>query len=427
MFRFSILVVTFCLISTWCVAQSSFTLTLIDASTGQPAVNQFASFVIYPSNGTPPTAATQEGVTNQNGSISFGPVAATGNYTMVSVSYDCNNQYVIDTISQDLSINPTMVDTLTLACMPAGGLNCETGINFEPDTLNPLTVHITLDTTLYSGAPPSHTFFPGDWTIAQEYPHFVIDSLYSPGSIKISYTFPAPGTYSIGNLSTIWDSTLMETRPCFMETFDTITVPYTKYCKAGFLLDTNASNSDLLFVINTSTPNSSHYANSYFWDFGDGNTSNLPLPTHFYTAPGAYELCVTLTSVDPFQNTCTNTFCDTIGVDSTGQVIYKNMSKGFTLQVIDSSSIGIGELGHQPLFTLFPNPTSGMINLSPSNYLEDEASFVVYDLYGRELLSKKVKIGSDADLITLDVSALPVGMYIIKDDSGYSALFEVKY
>jgi PKD repeat protein len=309
--------------------------------------------------------------------------------------------------------------------MPAGGLNCETGINFEPDSLNPLVVHITLDTTLYSGAAPHHAFFPGDWTIAEEYPHFVIDSLYASGALKVSYTFPAAGTYSVGNLSTIWDSTLMETRPCFMETFDTLTVPYTKYCHAGFLLDTSASNSDLLHVLNTSTPRNKNYTNTYFWDFGDGNTSNQPYPTHVFAAAGAYNVCVTLTSTDPFQNVCTSTFCDTIGVDSTGQIIYKNMAKGFTLQVIDPKSIALSEIGLQPTFSLYPNPASDVINIVSSSGSKNETTFSVFDIYGREVDKKERSSTKETEVIPLDISKLANGIYILKDASGYSVPFEV--
>lgn len=37
---------------------------------------------------------------------------------------------------------------------------------------------------------------------------------------------------------------------------------------------------------------------SYFWDFGDGTTSNLPNPVHTYTAPGVYTVNYTITGFD---------------------------------------------------------------------------------------------------------------------------------
>ena len=37
---------------------------------------------------------------------------------------------------------------------------------------------------------------------------------------------------------------------------------------------------------------------TYLWDFGDGNTSSQPAPTHVYDLPGAYEVSVTVTDDD---------------------------------------------------------------------------------------------------------------------------------
>ncbi len=42
---------------------------------------------------------------------------------------------------------------------------------------------------------------------------------------------------------------------------------------------------------------------SWYWDFGDGATSTEQNPTHFYDAPGTYELSFTVTSVDGCSST----------------------------------------------------------------------------------------------------------------------------
>jgi len=43
-------------------------------------------------------------------------------------------------------------------------------------------------------------------------------------------------------------------------------------------------------------PNSA--AQTYFWDFGDGNTSSVPYPTHSYAADGSYTVTYTTTNCD---------------------------------------------------------------------------------------------------------------------------------
>ncbi len=50
---------------------------------------------------------------------------------------------------------------------------------------------------------------------------------------------------------------------------------------------------------------------AYSWDFGDGHTSAEQNPTHTYTAPGTYNVCLTITAHDP---ACTETYCHHIVV-----------------------------------------------------------------------------------------------------------------
>lgn len=55
--------------------------------------------------------------------------------------------------------------------------------------------------------------------------------------------------------------------------------------------------------------NESIDAVSYYWDFGDGNSSNDPNPTHVYNNPGTYE--VTLRAIGL---TCTQEFIGTVDI-----------------------------------------------------------------------------------------------------------------
>lgn len=70
----------------------------------------------------------------------------------------------------------------------------------------------------------------------------------------------------------------------------------------------NLPNSDGCFPIMVGHYNQSTGANSYLWDFGDGNQSDDGSPFHFYEEPGAYT--VTLIATSP--TGCT----DTLSVDS---------------------------------------------------------------------------------------------------------------
>lgn len=73
---------------------------------------------------------------------------------------------------------------------------------------------------------------------------------------------------------------------------------------------------------------------TYAWDFGDGFTSNLMNPFHAYTAPGAYQVCLTVTNTPPFGPACTATHCDTVryltNVNCNAHFTYQHSATGTT-------------------------------------------------------------------------------------------------
>ena len=54
--------------------------------------------------------------------------------------------------------------------------------------------------------------------------------------------------------------------------------------------------------------------NSWFWDFGDGNTSTQQNPTHVYSNPGTYNVCLTIGTT----NGCQSTICNIVTVGGGG-------------------------------------------------------------------------------------------------------------
>lgn len=73
---------------------------------------------------------------------------------------------------------------------------------------------------------------------------------------------------------------------------------------------------------------------SWFWDFGDGNTSTQQNPTHSYAVQGTYIVCLTAT------NGCgSNTFCDTVTIVCPPPVAaYTATSSNLTVNFTDVSS-----------------------------------------------------------------------------------------
>ncbi len=144
--------------------------------------------------------------------------------------------------------------------------------------------------------------------------------------------------------------------------------------KANFSY-TDSSQQYILFT------NTSSNATKFYWNFGDGDTSNAKHPTHLYKQPGKYQ--VMLISFN----------CNS--VDS----LIKSITIGTS---------GIHKLFNSIEFSLSPNPTitSLYINIhSGSNY-----SYKILNLLGQEILSGKLSDTPNQ----ISVSSLSEGSYIFQ-------------
>lgn len=81
---------------------------------------------------------------------------------------------------------------------------------------------------------------------------------------------------------------------------------------AAFTAIPNFGCKDTLTVSFNNTTTGGSPGNTYLWNFGDGNTSTVKNPTHFYAAPGTYT--VTLTAF--VGNNCSNTTTRTVTVSN---------------------------------------------------------------------------------------------------------------
>jgi PKD repeat protein len=75
---------------------------------------------------------------------------------------------------------------------------------------------------------------------------------------------------------------------------------------------------------------------TWTWYFGDGDSSKLQNPTHVYTTPGSYNVCLTIDVVD---SGCTNSVCNVIQVACADSAAfsYQNIG-GTTFQFTDLST-----------------------------------------------------------------------------------------
>lgn len=125
---------------------------------------------------------------------------------------------------------------------------------------------------------------------------------------------------------------------------------------------------------------------SYLWDFGDGNTSTLPNPTHTYTTPG-------LTQVRLVTTTC--------GVSDTFVVS----------RIVNRDPAAVSA------FRIHPNPVSDQLTISWETPTAQVAKIRLLDAMGRLVHQAESPVVSDYQL-HMDLSTLPVGVYLLTLEAG---------
>lgn len=227
---------------------------------------------------------------------------------------------------------------------------------------------------------------------------------------NITHTYAAPGNYQI--CFTHSNASI----GCSNSYCDTVTVGVGSpiQCNAAFIVDTVNSQPGTVYVWNMSgvTGATANANVDFLWNFGDGTTSTQPFPTHQYQSPGTYILCLTLTATDstPVGGiTCTSTFCDTLTVDQNGNIIYKGAIIGWSLVILDPSTIGINEVAFNAI-KLYPNPAHDYFVIDMPDIIQN-ASLEIYALSGQRI-STATLLGNGKNEI--DISTLANGIYFVK-------------
>ncbi|MCK6691696.1 MAG: S8 family serine peptidase, partial [Thermoanaerobaculia bacterium] len=142
--------------------------------------------------------------------------------------------------------------------------------------------------------------------------------------------------------------------------------------------------------------NTSQYATSYLWDFGDNSTSTDINPVHTYTLPGAYT--VTLTA----SNACTNT--------------PSVSSQAFSLDFVDTDDLP--ELSN---LVVAPNPTTGDFRVDMYAERVTAVQLVLLDLTGRRITTAGTTAMPGATRVKFENLNLPAGLYRlhVQTESGF--------
>lgn len=128
--------------------------------------------------------------------------------------------------------------------------------------------------------------------------------------------------------------------------------------------------------------NSSTGANTFSWDYGDGNGSTLQNPTYSYSAVGSYDVTLIASS-----SGCADTTSQSVEVEL---------------------SIGIGAVENQPEFQLFPNPSRGAVTLLLDGEFQ-RGTIAVFDAIGNRVWAKQL-LGNNE----LTLPAFAPGAYMVQ-------------
>jgi len=124
---------------------------------------------------------------------------------------------------------------------------------------------------------------------------------------------------------------------------------------------------------------------SYSWDFGDGQTSNLPNPEHTYAAGGAYT--VTLIASSPCG---ADTIVQTIGL------------------------VGAGEPSWLAHFRLFPNPNAGRFFVEINGEPQDELTVAFFNSTGQLIDRQNFEFKTGNLQRSFGFDDLPPGIYLLQ-------------
>lgn len=188
--------------------------------------------------------------------------------------------------------------------------------------------------------------------------------------------------------------------------------PFQGNCTAGFMILTNqVNNAGLINIINTSQGNNLFYT----WSFGNGFISNNPLPFTTINNPGIYEICVSI--LDTINN-CSDSFCDTITIDSLGNVFRSAMSGNIGLLVSGTpqpnallSAID-GEKAMKDI-TIVPNPNNGIFSLN-ADWMQGLSQIEVIDLTGKLVHSQTINTTKGQKAATINLQDVADGSYLVR-------------
>ena len=187
--------------------------------------------------------------------------------------------------------------------------------------------------------------------------------------------------------------------------------PYGGNCTAGFILVPASGVNGVACLIDISQANNP----SYTWNSSNGFMSNSTTPFFNLNGTGTYTLCVTVTDT---LSGCSDTFCDSLTVDSLGNVFktsnttFLSANASVAIAVVASpkstNTTGISDVANAKSMSIQPNPANENLTINLGKL--ENAVVNIIDVTGS--IVKELKLNNA--ISNVDVSGLSNGTYFVK-------------
>ena len=285
---------------------------------------------------------------------------------------------------------PVVCDTICNTVTVGGSVvNCSPTMTSTVDSTNASTYY-------FSGSTPP----TGGYAVWSVYDN----ATYTYSGQYATHTFASTGSvgvyYNVYRADSSWCG----------GTGDTLTLS-APACQASYYLAIDTTNLYNLYIVNNSTGTGS--STDYSWSFGDGNTSNTQNPTHQYATFGLYNLCLTISDS---ASGCYSTYCDSIGMDSSGNLLKRD---GFGISVVNEADLlSVDQVDLIKGVSVYPNPSAGIVNIRLEMLSSETIEVNVLNSVGQkiDLVGYRTKTGSNT--FSIDLSDEPNGLYFLNIKSG---------
>jgi PKD repeat protein len=204
-----------------------------------------------------------------------------------------------------------------------------------------------------------------------------------------TFTYPANGTYTVTLIARSKCGNAISTKQVVVN--DVSILPVVDFT---FVQTATTGSNEFTF---TNTTVEKGLTISYKWYFGDGATAATKNAVHTYTTKGDYT------------------------VSLVAEHIYGKDSVSKTIKAIPTSISEVS--GAFDSYSVFPNPTSDLVNIAFTLNSSNLVSVQLLDIAGKLLQATELtKYNVGSSQITLGTSELPQGMYFVRINSGESTV-----